>query len=328
MLNLEWLRTFKVIYEAGSLSAAAQVLFISQPGVSLHLNSLETYVGQRLFERDTRKMLPTDKGTTLYHTIIEPMSRLEETEHAFHRKAKTEKATISIGIYFETFQYALEAHISQLPFNLITHFGDYPQMLQELHNGSVDLILTPHNGNQHNLEFTRASSERMVLVCGSKTPTDELYKMMDGGDKCGLRNWLAKQIWYTTTNKDYLKKFWEHNFDMLPAFQPNYVLPYFSSVLRSLRHGEGFAVIPEFLCEKDISEGAIKRVWENESSPEHTLYFGKRKNTCYAGELKQLEGILIRSLVKKDPEPVKPVPALIIPNRGRLGKHAVAIAGR
>lgn len=37
--NLEWLRTFKAIYETGTLSAAAQELFISQPGVSLHLNS-------------------------------------------------------------------------------------------------------------------------------------------------------------------------------------------------------------------------------------------------------------------------------------------------
>ncbi|MFS8616617.1 MAG: LysR family transcriptional regulator, partial [Solitalea sp.] len=32
--NLEWLRTFKAIYEKGTLSGAAQELFLSQPGVS------------------------------------------------------------------------------------------------------------------------------------------------------------------------------------------------------------------------------------------------------------------------------------------------------
>ncbi|WP_245447074.1 LysR family transcriptional regulator [Mucilaginibacter celer] len=302
MLNLEWLRTFKVIYEARSLSAAAQLLFISQPGVSLHLNSLETYIGQRLFERDTRKMLPTDKATMLYHTIIEPMNRLEETEHAFHRKAKVNKPTISVGIYFETFQYALEAHISQLPFNLITHFGEYPQLLQELHNGNVDLILTPHNGNQHNLEFTQATSERLVLVCGSKTQTAELKKFIEDGDKRTTSKWLSRQTWYTTTDKDYLRKFWAHNFGGVPTFQPNYVLPYFSSVLRSLRNGEGFAVIPEFLCENDLENQAIRLVWEHESSLEHPMYFGKRKNTFYTNELKQLENMLTRSLIKNEVE--------------------------
>ncbi|NCD72482.1 LysR family transcriptional regulator [Mucilaginibacter agri] len=299
MLNLEWLRTFKVIYEAGSLSAAAQVLFISQPGVSLHLNSLETYIGQRLFERDTRKMTPTDKGTTLYHAIIDPVTKLEETEHVFHRKAKALKATINIGMYFETFQYTLEPHISELSFNLVTHFGEYMKMLQELHSGTLDLILTPHNGTQHNLEFTPAIRERIVLICGKNTQITDLHNIIAGGNKPEVHTWLSKQIWYTTTDKEYLKKFWAHNFDTLPTFQPNYVLPYFSSVLRSLRNGQGFAIVPEFLCEKDLKEETVKRVWDDDCPLERILYFGKRKNTLYSSELKQLEGILTRSMAQK-----------------------------
>ncbi|HCU46755.1 MAG TPA: LysR family transcriptional regulator, partial [Sphingobacterium sp.] len=47
MVNLEWCRTFKAIYKTGTLTGAAEILFISQPGVSLHLSSLETYVGNK-----------------------------------------------------------------------------------------------------------------------------------------------------------------------------------------------------------------------------------------------------------------------------------------
>jgi DNA-binding transcriptional LysR family regulator len=68
--NLEWLRTFKAIYETGTLSAAAQELFISQPGVSLHLNSLEAFTGNKLFDRLARKMVPTEKGKILYNYIF------------------------------------------------------------------------------------------------------------------------------------------------------------------------------------------------------------------------------------------------------------------
>ena len=84
MINLEWFRTFKVIYEAGTLSAAAKDLFISQPGVSLHLSSLESFAGHRLFDRDTRKMVATERGTMLYNFIIDHMNKLEEAEKLFH----------------------------------------------------------------------------------------------------------------------------------------------------------------------------------------------------------------------------------------------------
>lgn len=73
--NLEWLRTFKAIYETGTLSAAAQELFISQPGVSLHLNSLEAFTGHKLFDRSARRMVPTEKGKILYNYVIDPLKK-------------------------------------------------------------------------------------------------------------------------------------------------------------------------------------------------------------------------------------------------------------
>lgn len=51
MVNLEWYRTFVAIYQCGNLTKAAQDLSISQPNVSVHLASLEQYVGNKLFDR-------------------------------------------------------------------------------------------------------------------------------------------------------------------------------------------------------------------------------------------------------------------------------------
>ena len=134
--NLEWLRTFKAIYETGTLSAAAQELFISQPGVSLHLNSLEAFTGNKLFDRLARKMVP-EKGKILYNYILDSMKKLEEGEQHFHKRTQSERVTISVGMCFETFQYTLEEHISELPFNLIIKFGEYPQMQHDLDSGML-----------------------------------------------------------------------------------------------------------------------------------------------------------------------------------------------
>lgn len=296
MLNLEWFRTFKVIYESGTLSAAAQVLFISQPGVSLHLSSLEAYTGYRLFERDTRKMMATERGTMLYNFIIEHLNKLEEAEQIFHRRSKLVKPTVSVGMGFELFQHSLEPYVSGLPFNLITRFGEHRQMLQELNNGALDLILTNEIGHQHNLAYTPFTTEQMVLICGSNTDTAELDRFMLKDDRISIKEWLSAQIWYTkVSDTEHLRRFWEMNFGSLPGFRSNYVLPYFGSILRCIANGEGFAIVPDFLCGKYIMDQSVKLAWTDSTPVENTLYFGKRKTTAYADEIRQLEKILSKN---------------------------------
>src|SRR5690606_17320410 len=180
--NLEWLRTFRIIYETGTLSATAKELFISQPGVSLHLNSLETYAGYKLFDRSPRKMVPTEKGKMLYNFILEPLQKLESAEQHFQRRSKPERATISMGMCFETFQYTLEEHVASLPFNLIIKFGLYPQMQADLDSGLLDMIVTPQKGNQQNLVYEPFSKERIVLIAGSNTDISKLTPLMETDD--------------------------------------------------------------------------------------------------------------------------------------------------
>ncbi len=291
--NLEWLRTFKAIYETGTLSAAAQELFISQPGVSLHLNSLEAFTGYKLFDRSARKMVPTEKGKILYNYVLDPLKKLETGEQHFHKRSQEERATISVGMCFETFQYTLEEHIASLPFNLIIKFGEYPQMQQDLDNGLLDLIITPQKGDQQNLVYQPFSKERIVLIAGSNTDTTGLEKLIRQnkmGEAAGL---LKQQLWYSTAaDMEHLKNFWLKHFREHPDFSPNYIVPNISSIIRCLSDGTGFSIVPDFLCAEAIASGKIKMVWEGFVPLENTLYFGTRKKTMYQEEIGQLEQLL------------------------------------
>jgi DNA-binding transcriptional LysR family regulator len=235
-LNLEWLRTFKAIYETGTLTGAAQMLYISQPGVSLHLNSLESYTGYKLFDRSAKKMVPTERGKVLYNFVLEPINKLETAEQLFHKSSKTDRSTLSIGMCFETFQFTLEKHISSLPFNVIIKFGEYPEMQQDLDKGVLDLIITPQKGTQKNLEYIPFSKERIVLVCGNKTALKPLDTLFRKQDMEGAKSWLKQQLWYSTAaDMDHLKNFWRNNFNEHPDFKPNYIVPNISSIVRCLR---------------------------------------------------------------------------------------------
>ncbi|WP_341839960.1 LysR family transcriptional regulator [Chitinophaga caseinilytica] len=295
--NLEWLRTFKAIYETGTLSAAAQELYISQPGVSLHLNSLEAYTGYKLFDRAARKMVPTEKGKMFYNFLIDPLKKLEQGEELFHKRSEHDRTTISLGLCFETFQYTLEEHINQLPFNLIIKFGEYPQMQQDLDNGLLDLIVTPQKGSQQNLQYQPFSKERIILIAGGKTDTTQLEKLLKKGNVKDAKEILKQQLWYSTTaDTENLRKFWLEHFGEHPDFSPNYIVPNISSIIRCLSDSTGFSIVPDFLCKESIAEGKIKLVWEGKKPLENILYFGTRKKTMYTEEIARLQGLFIDKL--------------------------------
>mgnify|MGYP006203227199 CR=1 FL=1 len=70
MVNLEWYRTFKAVYKNGNFSVAAKELFMSQPAVSQQISMLEAHVGNKLFNRKSKGVEPTEYAKLLNNLII------------------------------------------------------------------------------------------------------------------------------------------------------------------------------------------------------------------------------------------------------------------
>lgn len=300
--NLEWFRTFKAIYETGTMSGAAKHLYMTQPGVGLHLNALEAYTGFPLFERTARKMVPTEKGHQLYQHVIKLLTGLEDIETRFKKKAGGDRATVAVGMCVETFQQALEKHIPHLSFNLIMEFEANDQLTHSLEKGALDLILTSTVSDNRLLIFEPFTIEKLVLVAGKKLDLTTLpdFNAISTDD---LKYWLKEQIWYNTASDlKLLNKFWEENFKQQPDFFPNYILPNKFSIIRCLSEGNGLAVLPEFLCREAFAEGHITKIWEGYTPIENSLYFGKRKNSLVADEINQLEKMLMKEFSNVETE--------------------------
>lgn len=294
MVNLEWYRTFKAVYKLGTLTGAAEVLFISQPGVSLHLSSLENYVGYKLFDRTGRKMVPTERGKVLYNFIIEAMTKLEEAEKNFQRSTEKHTPTISVGMCFETFQITLEQYISTLPFNVIIQFGEYPEMVENLEKGILDIIITPQMVTKNGIDYQPFSSETIVLVGGNDVDDGAFRTIAKSKDSEVIETWLKEQKWYGTTgDMEHLRRFWQLNFNKYPDFRPNYIVPNLNSIVRCLSSGQGLAVIPDFLCKKEIDSGQIKMIWKGNVPLENTLHFATRKKTIYSEEIALIKKIFM-----------------------------------
>ena len=77
-VNFELYRSFIAIYKSGSVSSAAKIRFMTQPAMSQHLSVLESTIGEALFIREARKMVPTKKGIELYTKIVPSIENLED----------------------------------------------------------------------------------------------------------------------------------------------------------------------------------------------------------------------------------------------------------
>jgi DNA-binding transcriptional LysR family regulator len=156
----------------------------------------------------------------------------------------------------------------------------------------LDLIVTPQKGAQKNLEYRAFSHEKIVLIAGSHTDTAELGSLLKKKHKTTAATWLKQQLWYSTTgDMEHLKNFWINNFGEHPDFKPNYIVPNISSIVRCLNGGNGFSIVPNFLCQEELDAGKIKLVWEGDPLLINTLYFSTRKNTLFKKELSRLENI-------------------------------------
>lgn len=87
-LDLNLIRTFVAVAEAGGFTAAADMLGIARPQVSLQVARLEKALGARLFERTTRRVALAEPGQRLHercapllHALVEATDTEEAARH-------------------------------------------------------------------------------------------------------------------------------------------------------------------------------------------------------------------------------------------------------
>ena len=106
--RLKQLRAFCTIAKLGTLSRAAEVLFLSQPSVSLQLSALEKELGARLIERRRRRVALTREGQVLYDLALPLVEGLDALDQQFRTlSAGFVGGELNIAAGASTIQYLL-----------------------------------------------------------------------------------------------------------------------------------------------------------------------------------------------------------------------------
>lgn len=147
MVNLELYRVFYTVAKCGSLTKAAELLYISQPAVSQAIKQLENQLGTTLFNRTHRGMeLTPYGGDIIFRPVEKALSLLENAENRIAELKTSPMGTIRIGASDTIFSYILADKI--IEFNSI-----YPAVKFEMLMGTSVETLEQIKDNRVDVGF-------------------------------------------------------------------------------------------------------------------------------------------------------------------------------
>lgn len=114
-MNILYLKYAAEVAKCGSISKAAEKLFVAQPNISRAIKELENSLGITIFERNSKGMTLTPDGERLMRYAGGILTQIEEVEEVF-RGEESKKLKFSISVPRASYiSHAFAAFTAKLP---------------------------------------------------------------------------------------------------------------------------------------------------------------------------------------------------------------------
>lgn len=107
--SVRQLRAFVAVYQNGNVSAAAEVLSVTQPAVTVLLREMEERLGVKLFDRTTRTLKRTEAAEEAYEYARKALAELEKLGAAMSDFAGSRRGRLRIAATSTVVQTVLPA---------------------------------------------------------------------------------------------------------------------------------------------------------------------------------------------------------------------------
>jgi len=281
MIDFEWYRSFVFIYRHNSVSEAAKHRFMTQPAMSQHLASLEAEVGEPLFVRTARKMIPTERGKLLYTEVAPLVEALEQTSADIKTSSLPSLKWIKIGSAPEFYQEKILPLLPKFGTCSISYFGKADELLDILEEDKADLIITSKKFLKPGIEYARLYEETFAIVA----PGD--WEVPEANNLKAQERWLAERKWIAYGPElPIIRRLWREHFKKRPLLSTPYVIPNLHMILRLVEQGAGLSVLPTYLLE-GAEKGRVQTVYE-ELSVRNELFFAYKSKQKHVPEIQQI----------------------------------------
>ncbi len=263
--DLNRLKIFYHVYSRQSINLASQDLFLTQPGISMHIQKLESEIGIPLFTRLHKKIVPTQAGDHLYTWVkpfIESMaSEISNISAPMNRPFGVLRmgAPLEFGnTYLPGICHGFRKQYNQVNFKVRLEEPD--KLLSMVKMGDLDFALIDYfsakdqfPGRPDLYTIEPLAKETFVLACSM-----EFYNKNQLKNEIGFEK-LASMKFVTDEHDPHILRHWFWHYYKRSLPDVNFVMSIdaHQGVLSCIRLGMGLGITSKHLIQSEID---IKKI--------------------------------------------------------------------
>ena len=263
--TLDQLRILKAIAAQGSFKKAADLLYVTQPAVSLQIQNLEKQLEITIFDRGGRKALLTEAGRLLLEYCERILNQCDEACKAIEDLNSLKGGTLVIGASQTTGTYLMPRMIGLFR-------QKYPEVSVQLQvhstrrtgwsvaNGQIDLAIIGGQlpGDLENLlQVIPYATDELALVLPSKHPLSNKKEL--------LKEDLYKLNFVTldsqSTTRKVVDKLLEDSGLEIQRLKIEMELNSLEAIKNAVQAGLGASFLPVVSIERELLAGTIHKAF-------------------------------------------------------------------
>ncbi len=283
MLNFHQLTTFVTVISEGSMTAAADKLFLTQPAVSQQIRNLEEELGVELLVRGVRQVKPSPQGEILYEHARIILQQVQIAEVAIKSIGAELQGVIKIGTLSSIGLHLMSPiigrlmrHNPDLQVRVVYQHGD--ELFKNFKKGALDILILPDSKIEFGLEMDSAieekflTKEEMWLVGSGKETNMPAQIAMSQLSDHPFVNFVEE---YPGFNKLLNEKMQLLKISTHSIFESSNV----GTLKRVIETGLGWGFLPAHSIRKQVRSGRMLRVHMSDFQYEVNMMFYFKKTS-------------------------------------------------
>lgn len=265
----ESLRCFVAVALHLNFRAAATSVHLSPAALGQRIARLETVLGVKLFERTTRRVLLTPSGARVLPVVKELLEQIGGLQDIAREGGSPAPFELVLGTRFELGLSWIVPSLSKLAEarpdrSLHLSFGDNPDMLSRVEQGSVDVSVTSTSALPAGIRFEALHPEEYCFVIAPG------LAQRDGFDPLSSPRELP--LLDLSSDLPLFRYYLDAHTDVDPwSFPRIEYLGTIAAVLLRVMEGAGVAVLPRYFLRRELEAGKLFEIETPNALPTDTF---------------------------------------------------------
>lgn len=282
-MTLRHLKIFVAVVEQGSATAAANVLYLAQPAVSLAIRELEEYYGIKLFDRIANRLHLTEAGKIFYSYAAHIIATFEEMENGLRNWDEIGRLRIgsSITIGNKMLPELVHDFTMLYPQIDVKVLIDSSEVIErKLMRSELDFALVEGVTHTPDLIAKAFAKDELAVVCSSHHPF-AAKKIITADELINERILLREHGSGTRELFDSVME--SHGYVCTPSWESTSTRALLSAVVENL----GIAVVPNRLIEIERTSELIQCISIKDIEFKRTFNIVYHKNKFLSKSIKE-----------------------------------------